>query len=287
MTALARPSAAAPRRPRLLRYPSLAVGGVIATVVIGMALLSLVWTPYSLMAMNMRQRLQAPSLQHLLGTDQFGRDLLSLLMIGAQNSLAVGVVAVVIGLVIGTALGLLAAARRGWVDEVVMRFCDFVFAFPAVLSAVMLAAALGPGTGNAMLAIGIYNIPIFARIARGAAKSVWAREFVTAARTAGKGIVRISVEHVLPNILNIIVVQATISFATAVLAEAALSYLGLGTQPPAPSWGRMLHESQTFLSRAAYLSIIPGLTIVVTVLGLNLLGDGLRDLLDPRQSAER
>lgn len=287
MTALVRASTPAPRRLRLLRYPSLAVGGAIAAVVIGMALLSLVWTPYSLMTMNMRQRLQAPSLQHLLGTDQFGRDLLSLLMIGAQNSLAVGVVAVVIGLVIGTALGLLAAARRGWVDEVVMRFCDFVFAFPAVLSAVMLAAALGPGTGNAMLAIGIYNIPIFARIARGAAKSVWAREFVMAARTAGKGIVRISIEHVLPNILNIIVVQATISFATAVLAEAALSYLGLGTQPPAPSWGRMLHEAQTFLSRAAYLSIIPGLTIVVTVLGLNLLGDGLRDLLDPRQSAER
>lgn len=287
MTALVRAPASASRRLRLLRYPSLAVGGAIATVVIGMALLSLVWTPYSLMTMNMRQRLQAPSLQHLLGTDQFGRDLLSLLMIGAQNSLAVGVVAVAIGLVIGTALGLLAAARRGWVDEVVMRFCDFVFAFPAVLSAVMLAAALGPGTGNAMLAIGIYNIPIFARIARGAAKSVWAREFVMAARTAGKGIIRISIEHVLPNILNIIVVQATISFATAVLAEAALSYLGLGTQPPAPSWGRMLHEAQTFLSRAAYLSIIPGLTIVVTVLGLNLLGDGLRDLLDPRQSAER
>jgi peptide/nickel transport system permease protein len=287
VTALAATSTPAPHRLRLLRSRSLLVGGAIAVVVVGMTLLSLVWTPYPLMVMNMRQRLQAPSLQHLLGTDQFGRDLLSLLMMGAQNSLAVGVVAVVIGLVMGTALGLLAAARGGWVDEVVMRVCDFVFAFPAVLSAVMLAAALGPGTGNAMLAIGIYNIPIFARIARGAARSVWAREFVMAARTAGKGAARISVEHVLPNILNIIVVQATISFATAVLAEAALSYLGLGTQPPAPSWGRLLHESQAFLSRAAYLSIIPGLTIVVTVLGLNLLGDALRDLLDPRQSAER
>jgi peptide/nickel transport system permease protein len=228
-----------------------------------------------------------PSSGHLFGTDQFGRDVLSLLMTGAQSSLAVGVVAVAIGLVIGSVLGLLASARGGWIDEIVMRMCDFLFAFPAVLCAVMLAAALGAGMVNAMVAIGVYNIPIFARIVRGAAKGVWVREFVLAARTAGKGSVRISLEHVLPNILDIIVVQATISFAAAILAEAALSYLGLGTQPPAPSWGRMLHESQVFLSRAPYLSIIPGLTIVIMVLGINLLGDGLRDLLDPRQARER
>ncbi|MGD9844320.1 MAG: ABC transporter permease [Variibacter sp.] len=287
MTTIAEPPAEVVRRIRLFRYPGLTVGGVIVTTVIGATLLSLVWTPYSPLAMNMRQRFHGPSLEHVFGTDQFGRDVLSLLMAGAQNSLTVGIVAVAIGLVVGTALGLFAAARRGWVDEAVMRVCDFLFAFPAVLSAVMLAAALGPGTGNAMLAIGLYNIPIFARIARGAAKGVWVREFIYAARTAGKGAIRISLEHVLPNILNIIVVQATISFATAILAEAALSYLGLGTQPPAPSWGRMLHESQVFLSRAPYLSIFPGLVIVLTVLGLNLLGDGMRDALDPRHAQGR
>ncbi len=284
---VATPAAAPSRRFRIGRFPSLAVGGAVVAAIVGATLLSLAWTPYAALTMNMRQRFQGPSWQHWLGTDQFGRDVLSLIMIGAQNSLAVGVVAVAIGLTAGVALGLLAAARGGWVDEAVMRMCDFLFAFPAVLSAVMLAAALGPGTGNAMLAIGLYNVPIFARIARGAAKGVWVREFVLAARTAGKGAIRISVEHVLPNILNIVVVQATISFATAILAEAALSYLGLGTQPPAPSWGRMLHESQVFLSRAPYLSIFPGLVIVMTVLGLNLLGDGLRDLLDPRHARAR
>ncbi|MGE0749680.1 MAG: ABC transporter permease [Variibacter sp.] len=284
---IAAPAAAPSRRFRIGRVPSLVVGGAIATIIVGATLLSLVWTPYAALTMNMRQRFHGPSWQHWFGTDQFGRDVLSLLMAGAQNSLAVGIVAVTIGLVMGTALGLIAAARSGWIDEAVMRMCDFLFAFPAVLSAVMLAAALGPGTGNAMLAIGLYNVPIFARIARGAAKSVWVREFVLAARTAGKGAIRISLEHILPNILNIIVVQATISFATAILAEAALSYLGLGTQPPAPSWGRMLHESQVFLSRAPYLSIFPGIVIVMTVLGLNLLGDGLRDLLDPRHARAR
>jgi peptide/nickel transport system permease protein len=287
MTTIAEPASETRRRFRLFRYPGLTVGGAIVATVVGATLLSLVWTPYSPLTMNMRQRFQGPSLTHVFGTDQFGRDVLSLLMVGAQNSLAVGIVAVAIGLAVGTALGLFAAARRGWVDEAVMRICDFLFAFPAVLSAVMLAAALGPGTGNAMLAIGFYNIPIFARIARGAAKGVWVREFIYAARTAGKGAIRISLEHVLPNILNIIVVQATISFATAILAEAALSYLGLGTQPPAPSWGRMLHESQVFLSRAPYLSIFPGLIIVSTVLGLNLLGDGMRDALDPRHAQGR
>jgi peptide/nickel transport system permease protein len=287
MTALSEPAALARRRIRLLRNPSLAAGGMITAVIIATALLSFVWTPYPPLAMNMSQRFQPTSLQHLFGTDQFGRDVLSLLMTGAQSSLAVGIVAVAIGLVIGSALGLLATARGGWIDEAVMRMCDFLFAFPAVLCAVMLAAALGAGMINAMVAIGVYNIPIFARIVRGAAKGVWVREFVMAARTAGKGSVRISLEHVLPNIIDIIVVQATISFATAILAEAALSYLGLGTQPPAPSWGRMLHESQVFLSRAPYLSIIPGLTIVIMVLGINLLGDGLRDLLDPRQARER
>ena len=210
-----------------------------------------------------------------------------MIMVGAQNSLIVGFVAVGIGLLVGVLLGLLASAQRGWVEEVVMRLSDFTFAFPAILSAIMITAILGPGAVNSILAIGIFNIPVFARVTRGSANAIWAREFVLAARAAGKDRVRITLEHVLPNILSVIIVQATIFFALAILAEAALSYLGLGTQPPQPSWGRMLNEAQTFLYLSPYLAMFPGLVIVISVLGFNLLGDGLRDLLDPRLSRGR
>jgi peptide/nickel transport system permease protein len=251
------------------------------------ALLSLIWTPYSVSAISIRERLQGPSMKHWLGTDPFGRDVLSLLMAGAQNAIVIGIVAVLIGAGIGVALGLLAAARRGLIEEVIMRACDFVFSFPVVLSAIMLAAALGPSSINSMGAIGFYSIPIFARIARGSAQVVWQREFILAARTAGKGPFAISLQHVLPNIVNLIVVQMTISFAVAILADAALSYLGLGTPPPAPSWGRMLQEAQSYMVQNPYLAIFPGLTIALVVLGLNMLGDALRDLLDPRVSRSR
>ena len=256
-------------------------GGITAALLLSSAI-SLFWTPHSVIRMNLRVRLQPPSVDFLLGTDQFGRDVLSLLMVGAQNALIIGVMAVLLGLLIGVAIGLLAAARVGWVEELTMRASDLMFAFPVVLLAIMFAAALGPGTTNSMIAIGIHNIPIFARLTRGAAKSIWTREFVMAARVAGHGSVQISVRHVLPNVLNILVVQATISFAIAILADAALSYLGLGTQPPTPTWGRMLKEAQTFMSQNPYLAIFPGLTIAITVLGLNLFGDALRDMLDPR-----
>jgi peptide/nickel transport system permease protein len=199
----------------------------------------------------------------------------------------VGVIAVGIGLVIGTALGLLASARRGWVEEAIMRLSDFGFAFPAILSAIMLTAVFGPGMVNAIIAIGLYNIPTFARITRASANAVWGREFVLAARACGKGRFAITLEHVLPNILSVLIVQATIRFAIAILAEAALSYLGLGTQPPQPSWGRMLSEAQTLLFQAPRLAVFPGLAIAVAVLGLNLLGDGLRDLFDPRLARKR
>jgi len=212
---------------------------------------------------------------------------LSELLAGARTSIIVGVIAVGIGVILGTALGLLAAARRGWLEELVMRFSDFAFAFPAILSAIMLSALLGPGIVTSIVAIGIFNVPIFARLTRAQAKAVWAREFTLAARAAGKGSFRITLEHVLPNILSVIVVQSTIQFATAILAEAALSYLGLGTQPPQPSWGRMLNEAQLQLLQAPRLAIFPGLAIALSVLGLNLLGDGLRDLLDPRLARRR
>jgi peptide/nickel transport system permease protein len=189
---------------------------------------------------------------------------------------------VAIGVSIGVALGALAAARGGWVDEALMRASDFAFAFPALLTAVLLTAVHGPGLAASVLAIGLFNIPVFARITRGSARAVWSRDFVLAARAAGKGRLAITLDHVLPNIAHVLIVQATVSFAVAILAEAALSYLGLGTQPPAPSWGRMLAEAQGQLFRAPLLAVWPGLAIALSVLGLNLLGDGLRDLLDPR-----
>jgi len=272
---------------RAFRHRSFAVGAALSLLLIAIALLSLVWTPYNPYEIDVPNRLRPASMQNWLGTDAYGRDILSLLMMGAQSSIAVGIVAVGIGCLFGTALGCLAAARRGWVEELVMRMSDFTFAFPAILTAIMLTAVFGAGMVNAIVAIGIFNIPVFARLVRAAANAIWAREFVLAARAAGKGALRITWQHVLPNILSVIVVQATIQFATAILAEAALSYLGLGTQPPQPSWGRMLSEAQTLMFTRPQLAVIPGLAIAFAVLGLNLLGDGLRDLLDPRLARSR
>ncbi|SLN12093.1 ABC transporter permease [Oceanibacterium hippocampi] len=272
---------------RALRHRSFMLGGALTVGMLGMAAISLFWTPGEAISLNVAHRMRPPSLEYWLGTDKFGRDIFSMLMAGAQNSITVGVVAVSIGLVAGVILGAWASAKRGWIEEAVMRFSDFSFAFPAILSAIMLTAIIGPGGVTSILAIGIYNIPVFARLTRGVANAVWAREFVLAARAAGKGAVRITIEHVLPNILSIIIVQATISFAIAILAEAALSYLGLGTQPPQPSWGRMLSEAQALIFLAPMQAIYPGVTIALSVFGLNLLGDGLRDLLDPRLARKR
>lgn len=274
-------------RTRALGHRSFAIGTALTLLLIATALLSFVWTPYSPYEMDMPGKLQPPNLSHWLGTDPFGRDVASLLLMGARASITVGVVAVGMGLLIGTALGLLAAAKRGWVEELIMRLSDFGFAFPAILSAIMLTAVFGAGMVNAIIAIGIYNIPAFARITRASANSVWSREFVLAARACGKGTFSITMEHVLPNIMSVLIVQATIRFAIAILAEAALSYLGLGTQPPQPSWGRMLSEAQSLLFQAPLLAVFPGVAIAVAVLGLNLLGDGLRDLLDPRLARKR
>jgi peptide/nickel transport system permease protein len=272
---------------RALRHKSFVAGGVLTALLAGMALLSLVWTPYPVAEIDIPGKLQPPSAAHWLGTDSLGRDIASQLLVGAQNSIVVGVIAVGIGLGFGVLLGCIASARRGWVEELIMRGSDFAFAFPALLLAIMLTAIYGPGLVMSIVAIGIFNIPVFARITRGSANAVWAREFVLAARTAGKGPVRITLDHVLPNIASVLIVQATISFATAILAEAALSYLGLGTQPPQPSWGRMLNEAQTLMFQAPLLAVYPGVAIVLSVLGLNLLGDGLRDLMDPKLARKR
>jgi len=266
----------------LRRSASLLAGGGISLALLLIALVSLVWTPYPPTAIDIANKLRPPSASHLLGSDAFGRDVFSMIMVGARNSIGVSVVAVVVGLGFGVPLGLLGAARRNWIDDLVMRTTDVAFAFPALLTAVIITAVFGPGAVNAMLAIGIFNVPVFARVTRGSAMAVWHREFVLAARSLGRSGLGITVHHIVPNITAILIVQTTIQFALAIIAESGLSYVGLGTQPPQPSWGKMLNDAQTYIYVAPYLAIFPGLAITLAVLGLNLLGDGLRDLLDPR-----
>ena len=263
------------------------IGAVLVALVVGIAALSLIWTPHDPTLMNVRGKFAGPSAEHWLGTDQLGRDVVSQLMMGARNSMTVALVAVLVGGSIGVALGLLASAIGGWVEDGVMRLADLGFAFPALLFAIMLAAVFGPSLSNAVMAIAFINIPIFARVARASANQVWTRDFVSAARAAGMSRFAISRDHILPTILAPVIVQATIEFAVAILAEAALSYLGLGAQPPASSWGRMLSEAQTLMYLAPQLAIYPGLCIVTAVLGFGLLGDGLRDITDPRLVRER
>jgi peptide/nickel transport system permease protein len=272
---------------RALRHPSFVIGAILTLLLALAAGVSLVWTPHSPYDVDMSLKLAPPDSHFLLGADAYGRDIVSMLLVGARASIVVGIVAVTIGLVAGSALGLFASARRGWVEELLMRVTDFGLAFPAILSAIMLTAVFGPSMVIAIVAIGLYNIPIFARITRASANAIWAREFVLAARACGKGNFSITMEHVLPNIASVLIVQATIRFAIAILAEAALSYLGLGTQPPQPSWGRMLSEAQTLMFQSPMLAVYPGVAIALSVLGLNLLGDGLRDLFDPRLARKR
>lgn len=267
----------------MTRSRSLVFGGVIVAVVLLGAALSFFWTPYPIDGVDTSIMNQPPSDAYLLGTDQLGRDILSMIMMGARTSLAVAFVAVGIGMLIGVPLGLLAAAKRGGiVDEAIMRGNDLVFAFPSLVIAILITAVTEKSAFNAIIAIGVFNIPVFARVARGGAVSLWQREFILAARVAGKSSFRISWEHILPNIANLLIVQGTIQFSLGILAEAALSYIGLGAQPPTASWGRMLADAQTLYYIAPHVALAPGLTIVVTVLGLNLLGDALRDALDPR-----
>jgi peptide/nickel transport system permease protein len=276
------------RRRRRWRRLNLGLGlGIVLTVIV-VALVSFVWTPFDPEHIDASKRLLGVGEQgHLLGTDQFGRDMFSSIMVGARTALFVGILAVGIAVLIGIPIGGFAAARRGWVEDVVMRASDVVYAFPPVLLAILLVAAVSPGTGSAMVAIGIAYVPIVARVTRGAALSVFQLDFVSAARSYGRGNAYIFVRHVLPNIASVLIVQMTILFALAILAEAALSFLGIGTQPPTPSWGRSLRDAQTFLQLSPRLAIWPGVAIAVTVLGFNLLGDGLRDALDPRLEVRR
>lgn len=269
---------------RSFRNINFTIGFFITLAILLAALLSTVYTPYDPNRMNLAQRFQAPNKAHWLGTDQYGRDILSRVIKGSVNSIVVGLVAVSIGMGFGILLGSAAAFYRRWMDEAIMRFSDVLYGFPAVLSAILITSILGPGTINSMIAIGIFNVPIFARLTRATSLSVWERDYVTSAKAIGRSNAGIVWKYILPNILSPLIVQATVQFAIAILAEAGLSYLGLGTQPPHASWGRMLNEAQTFMGTSPYLAIFPGCAIALSVLGLNLLGDGLRDMLDPKLS---
>jgi peptide/nickel transport system permease protein len=271
-----------PARPWFGGHVRLVLGAAITAAVVAMALLSLVWTPFPATRMRIAMKLKAPLEAGIAGTDALGRDIFSQLMLGAWNSLSIAILAVLFGMIVGVALGTAAAARRGFVQETIMRFADVVFAFPALISAIMIAALIGSGAKTAIIAIALFNVPVFIRVSRGLAQRVWANDFCLAAQAAGKGGFRITVDHILPNIAGGVAIQATIQVGLAILVEAGLSFLGLSLAPPAPSWGRMLSDAQTYLSQAPWMAIAPGLAVAVAVLGFNLLGDGLRDRFDPR-----
>ncbi|MER5219704.1 ABC transporter permease [Streptomyces flaveus] len=292
MSALETEAAVAPavsegRRRRRPMPGSLLVGGLIVSVVFCMALLSFVWTPHDPTLVDPSVRLQKPSLEYWFGTDKFGRDVFSQILMGSRTTLFVGFVAVGVAALVGVPLGIVAGMAPRWFGELVMRGNDLVLAFPALLLTIMFSAVYGASTLVAMVAIGIASIPGFARLIRGGTLQVMKTEYVLAARAAGRGPFSIGLRHVLPNVSSLVIVQASVGFAIAVLAEAALSFLGFGTPPPTPSWGRMLQESQEMLSIAPRLAVFPGIAIAVVVLGFNLLGDGLRDRFDPKLEDRR
>ncbi len=266
----------------LSRQPAFFAGAVIVSILLAMALLSLVWTPAPPTKIQILAKLKPPLAAGLLGTDHFGRDVLSMLMVGAWNSLFTSVIAVAIGASIGSLVGIIAAAQRGILEAALMRLCDIIFALPPILSAMMLGAFIGSGRFTAIIAIGTFMVPVFARLTCGAALQMWARDFVLAAESIGRSKMGITFSHILPNLANLIIVQISIQLGLAILTEAGLSFLGLGMPPPTPTWGRMLWEAQTYLGTAPWLAILPGLMIALAVMGFNLMGDGLRDMLDPR-----
>ncbi len=267
---------------RLLRHRLAMFGAVVLTLVAIMGVFGTAIAPYDPNGMDFANRFASPSFAHWMGTDDFGRDIFSRIIVGARVSLLSGVVAVSVATAVGTSLGLIAGYSTRLTDEVIMRAMDVLYAFPAILLAIAVLAALGKGIENAMIAIGVVYIPIFARIARAAVLGIRNEEFIIAARALGAGNIRILATHVLPNVLSPIIVEITLSLAFAILAEAALSFFGLGTQPPDPSWGRMLSEGRDFFRQSGWMGVFPGLAIFFTVMGFNFLGDGLRDALDPK-----
>jgi peptide/nickel transport system permease protein len=271
------------RAARVLTRNRLVLAGAIMVVLVVLtALLAGVIAPYDPIANNVRAALQPPSSFYFFGTDRFGRDIFSRVVFGSQLSLLVALISVSISATIGTMLGLAAGFYGGWVDDVIGRLMDVLFSFPALVLAIAVAATLGPGITNAIIAIAVVYAPLFGRVVRGPVLVERSKDYVIAARAMGAGPPRLIVRHVLPNVLSPLIVQATLTFSHAILLESYLSFLGLGTQPPYPSWGTMLQEGRTFLESAPWTSIFPGLAIILAVLAFNLLGDGIRDVLDPR-----
>ncbi len=268
---------------RLVRRPASAVGLVVVVLFVAMAVAAPWIAPYDPLATSWSAVRKAPTALHWMGTDENGRDVLSRVVWGARASLLAGVVSVLIAAGVGVPAGVLAGFAGGWVDAIIGRVVDAMLAVPFLILAIALASFLGPALTNAMIAIGVTAAPVFARVARGATLSAAALEYVEAAHSIGNPPWRVAVRHIVPNILPPVLVQGTLAIAAAIIAEASLSFLGLGQQPPAPSWGSMLNAAQRFLSTAPWLAIFPGIAIALTVLSFNLVGDGLRDALDPRR----
>ncbi|WP_181767846.1 ABC transporter permease [Streptomyces albidus (ex Kaewkla and Franco 2022)] len=266
----------------LLRRPVSAAGLGVVVLLLTLALLGPQLAPYGPNAVDVTRALQPPSMEHWFGTDDLGRDVLSRVVLAARVSLQVSLISVSIALVVGVVLGLVVGYFRGWADTVIMRVVDVVFAFPIMLLAIAIVAVLGPGVTTATVAIGVVYVPVFARVTRASALALREEPYVRAAAAIGAGPLRIIRAHVLPNVSAPVIVQTSLSLAFAILSEAALSFLGLGVQPPQPSWGRMLFDGKGFTD-AWWMSVFPGLAIFVTVLAFNLVGDGLRDVLDPRR----
>jgi len=269
-------------RRRLFKRKAAVAGLVVISTFILLALLAPLLVPYDPIATSWSLVRKPPTALHWFGTDELGRDIFSRVVYGARASLSAGLISVAIALGIGVPLGMLAGYRGGFTDALISRITDAMLACPFLILAIALAAFLGPSLGNAMIAIGISATPVFIRLTRGQVLSVKAEDYVEAARALGNPGWRIAFSHILPNILPALLVQMTLSIAAAIIAEAALSFLGLGQQPPAPSWGSMLNAAQRFLTQAPWMAIWPGLAIFLVVLSLNLLGDGLRDALDPK-----
>jgi len=270
-------------RQSLFQNRGLWIGTIIIFTLLAIALLSLMPGMPDPTLIRVAEKLRSPSIEHWLGTDQLGRDLLGLTMRGASASLLVAIGAVTLGAGIGVPLGLMASARENWLSQAIMRANDFIFAFPALVIAILLHDTVGAGIQNAILAIGIFNIPVFARVIFNKAQSIWTLDFIQAARLIGRRDVSIALLHVLPLVLGTIIVQITIQLGLGILAEAGLSYVGLGVTPPTPSWGRMLNEAQTLIGLAPRLALVPGLAIALAVLGFTLLGDALSEWVDPRK----
>ena len=272
---------------RARRQPSAVIGSFLILAYLIVAVFAQFIAPYSPIEQHAKDRLQPPNATYKLGTDEFGRDILSRTMYGATSSLRVAIISVMISAFIGTLMGTIAAYAGGTIDQALTPLNDLLFAFPAILLALTIAAALGPGTGNTIIAISIVYLPIFSRVARASVLTIKQQDFIEASRSLGASHARVIVRHILPNSLSPTIVQVSLALSWAILTEASLSFLGLGTVPPDPSWGSMLSESRVMMELAPWMAIVPGIAIILSILGFNLMGDGLRDALDPRLTGKR